>query len=101
MRLGDSVMIKNAVADGYLVCDMSDRINSNDEAYAVTCAPKMAACARSVYFITSADPNVKADDCVRYGMEVRVVANPYISAKPLFLNSCQISPQSFARFSRN
>lgn len=89
VRLGDSVMIKNSVADGYLVCDMSDRINTHDEAYAVTCAPKMAACARSVYCITSADPNSQgSDDCVKYGMEVRVQSNPYILNKPLYLSSC-------------
>jgi hypothetical protein len=38
---------------------------------------------------------------VRYGQEIRIAANPHIHNKPLFLSSCQISPLSFARFTRN
>ena len=38
---------------------------------------------------------------MRYGQEIRIAANPFICAKPLYLNSCPISPQAFARFSRN
>lgn len=42
-----------------------------------------------------------SDDTVRYGQEIRLAANPHIHNKPLYLNSTQISPLAFARFSRN
>ena len=50
---GDAVMLKNCLTNGWLVCDMSDRVTSNDEAYAVTTTDKaVGACARSVMYIT-------------------------------------------------
>ena len=59
LRFGDAVMLKNCLTNGWLVCDMSDRITSNDEAYAVTTTEKaIGACARSIVHITrgSASP---------------------------------------------
>lgn len=80
---------------------MSDRITSSDEAYAVTtCNKEVGPCARSVVSIQHAD-NVDCHDVVTYGQEIRIVSNPYISNKPLYLHSEQISPLAFARFSRN
>ena len=83
-----------------MVCDMGDRIVTHDEAYAVTSSSKVGPCARSVFSI---EPNgkVAGDDIVRYGQEIRILANPHILSKPLYLNSCPISPMAFARFSRN
>ena len=83
-----------------MVCDMGDRIVTHDEAYAVTSSSKVGPCARSVFSI---EPNgkVAGDDIVRYGQEIRILANPHILNKPLYLNSCPISPMAFARFSRN
>ena len=79
---------------------MSDRITTHDEAYAVTSSEKVGPCARSVFSIEANDKTL-TDDIVRYGQEIRVQANPHILAKPLYLNSCPISPMAFARFSRN
>lgn len=100
LRFGDMIMLRNSVTTGVLVCDMSDRITTHDEAYAVTSSEKVSACARSVFSIEANDKTL-ADDIVRYGQEIRVQANPHILAKPLYLNSCPISPMAFARFSRN
>ena len=79
-------MLRNKVTEGAMVCDMSDRIVTHDEAYAVTSVGKVGPCARSVYVI---EPNAQnaGDDIVRYGQEVRIAANPYILNKPLYLNS--------------
>ena len=101
LRFGDSIMLRNNVTGGVLVCDMSDRIVTHDEAYAVTSSDKVGPCARSVYSVESSTKQTAADDIVRYGQEVRICANPHICNKPLFLNSCPISPMAFARFSRN
>ena len=50
---GDSIMLKNCLTNGWLVFDMSDRVTSNDEAYAVTTTEKaVGACARSIMYIT-------------------------------------------------
>ena len=86
LRFGDSIMLRNKVTEGAMVCDMSDRIVTHDEAYAVTSVGKVGPCARSVYVI---EPNAQnaGDDIVRYGQEVRIAANPYILNKPLYLNS--------------
>lgn len=55
LKFGDGVMLKNSLTNGWLVCDMSDRITSNDEAYAVTTTEKaVGACARSVIHIVRA-----------------------------------------------
>lgn len=41
-------MLKNCLTSGCLVFDMSDRVTSNDEAYAVTTREDAGACARSI-----------------------------------------------------
>lgn len=85
---------------------MSDRITSNDEAYAVTTVEGAKACARSIVYLCKADsqPVLGApanDDMIRYGQQVRIQSNDLICNKPLFLSSQPISPLAFARFSRN
>ena len=74
LRLGDSVMLRNTVTGGVLVCDMSDRITTHDEAYAVTTSGKVSNCARSVYTIqaNSAQAASAGDDTVKYGQEIRI-----------------------------
>ena len=86
-----------------MVFDMSDRITTHDEAYAVTATTKAGAVARSVVQIM---PAGKAKGEVEggpvcFGQDIRIVANPHISNKPLYLHSCPVSPMAFARFSRN
>ena len=98
-------MMKNCLTNGWLVCDMSDRITSHDEAYAVTTTEKaVGACARSILHIVRSGNNQggpASDDMVRYGQEVRLQSNEFICNKPLFLSSQPVSPLAFARFSRN
>lgn len=68
LRVGDAIMLKNCLTNGWLVCDMSDRITSNDEAYAVTTTVKpVGACARSIYHITRNGAQQSADTIIRYG----------------------------------
>ena len=72
MRFGDAVMFKNSLTNGWLVCDMSDRITSNDEAYAVTTTEKaVGACARSIVHLMRSQANAPGqpanDDLIRYG----------------------------------
>ncbi len=84
---------------------MSDRITSNDEAYAVTTTEKaVGACARSIVHLVRAQQNQggpASDDLVRYGQEIKLQSNDFICNKPLFLSSQPVSPLAFARFSRN
>lgn len=57
-------------------------------------------CARSVFKVQKVYKD-QGDNFVRYGEPIRIVANDKILAKPLYLHSAQITPQVFARFSRN
>lgn len=99
-------MLKNCKTNGWLVCDMSDRIQSHEEAYAVTTTTKaVGACARSIVHIVRSNAKTQGgpanDDMVRYGQEIRLQSNDFICNKPLFLASQPVSPLAFARFSRN
>jgi len=89
LRYGDSVMLKSCRTNGWLVCDMSDRISSNDEAYAVTTTDKaVGACARSIVCLVRGGADGAAnDDIIRYGQEIRIKSNDFISNKDLFLSS--------------
>lgn len=91
----------NKCTNGFLVFDMDDTISSVDEAYACTATTNnIGPCGRSILYVESVtDP--KMDSKVMYGDQVRFVTNPYIFHKPLYLHSCQLTPQIFARFSRN
>lgn len=106
LRFGDAVMLKSCMTNGWLVCDMSDRIASHEEAYAVTTTEKaVGACARSIVHLMRAVANGQGapanDDTIRYGQEIRIQSNEFICNKPLFLSSQPVSPLAFARFSRN
>lgn len=95
--------MRNAATCGVLVCDTSDKVQTHDEAYAVTTTPKaVGACARSIFVIERADDKDGApDNSVYYGQDVRFVTNSQLLNRPMYLSSSQISPTSYARFSRN
>lgn len=105
LRFGDAVMFRSCLTNGWLVCDMSDRISSHDEAYAVTTTAKaVGACARSIVHLMRNDGSQGGpanDEMIRYGAEIRIQSNQFICNKPLYLSSQPISPLAFARFSRN
>lgn len=91
----------NKQTNGFLAFDMDDKITSVDEAYACTTTTNnLGPCGRSVLFVQSVN-NPNSEDKVCYGDQVRFVTNPYIFHKPLYMHSCQLTPQIFARFSRN
>ena len=94
LRFGDSIMLMNKCTNGTLVFDMSDRITAHDEAYSVTSTDKdLGPCARSVLTLKRYDEkDGSPDDVVRYGQQIQLPANPYISGKPLYLHSTQVSP---------
>lgn len=98
MHYGDFVLLQSCRTKQTLVFDMSDRITTHDEAYAVTATADVGAVARSVVQIISAKGDGKGPVC--FGDEIRVQANPHICNKNLFLHSTPVTPMVFARFSR-
>ena len=96
-------MICNKATNGFLVFDLGEKIASVEEAFGCTTTDKeIGPCARSVIVIKRYDQNDgSVDNIVRYGQKVQLQANPYIYAKPLFLHSMQVTPNSYARFSRH
>ena len=95
-------MLKNNQTNGVLVFDSGDKVTSQDEAYACTTSSKtVGPCARSVVILTKAEDDGETDKVVRYGQKIRFEATTHLMGKKLYLHSCQISPLSFARFSRN
>jgi len=96
-------MLKSMQVDGWLVCDLSDKVTSCDEAYGVTTTPKpVGAVARSVFVLDRGDPSDGApDNCVHFGQKVRLMTNAQMAHKQLFLHSAPITPLAYARFSRN
>ena len=103
LRFGDKVMMLNKKTNGFLVLDMGDRITSYDEAYGVTTTNNnIAPCARSIFVLSRAEEGDGfSDETLHYGQKVRLLANPWIHHKKLYLHSCPISPQAYARFSRH
>ena len=102
LRFGDSVMLLNKMTNGFLVFDMSDKITSHDEAYACTTTDKdIGPVARAVFIISKAEQDAFQDNILRYGQKIKLESNPYIYGKKLYLHSCQVSPQFYARFSRH
>lgn len=81
-------MLFNKATNGFLVFDMSDRITSNDEAYACTTSDKdQGPIARSVLVIRKSEQQKGMDDIIRYGEKVVFESNPYISNKTIYLHS--------------
>lgn len=81
-------MMMNKQTNGFLVFDMDDRITTYcDESYACTTTTKeVGPCGRSVISIVKVKDG-EGDDLVRYGQDVRLMTNPYIFHKPLYLHS--------------
>jgi len=101
LRFGDSVILENQKTNGVLCFDLSDKINSHEEAYSATTTDKQPApVARNVIVIERADSKSR-DDTVRYGDAIKLCSNPHLIGKQCYLHSCPVSPQIFARFSRN
>lgn len=94
-------MLLNKLTNSYLAFDMSDKIAAHEEAYSVTTTDKVGPCARSVLVLSKAEEDGAPDNVIRYGQKVKFESNPYIYARKLYLHSTMISPQFFARFSRN
>lgn len=86
---------------GYLAFDMSDKIPAHEEAYSCTTTDKVGPCARSIFVFSKGEEDGAPDNIIRYGQKVKFESNPYIYGKKLYLHSTMISPQFFARFSRN
>ena len=103
LKIGDHIMLLNKQNNGFLVMDLGEKITSLDEAYGVTTTNKeIGPCARSVFVIAKADPNDEnKDDLLHFGQKIRILSNPAILDRDLYLHSCQVSPVSYARFSRN
>ena len=67
LRFGDSVMMMNKRTNGFMVCDMGDKMVSSDEQYACTTTKKETGpCGRSVMNIEKVN-NDEGDDVVHYG----------------------------------
>ena len=103
VEFGDHVMLKSLQVEGWLVCDLADKVTSCDEAYGVTTTPKqLGPVARSVFVIERGDDkDGSPDNCVHFGQKVRITTNAQIMHKPLYLHSVPITPLAYARFSRN
>ena len=102
LRFKDNVMFMNKQTNGFLVFDTDDKITSVDEAYACTTTlDSIGPCGRSILYIECVENPGTCASHVLYGEQVRFVTNPYIFHKPLYLHSCQLTPQIYARFSRN
>ena len=82
-------MMRNAATCGALVCDVSDKIQTHDEAYAVTTTDKtIGPQARSIFVIERADDKDGApNNCVHYGQDVRLTTNGNLMNRPLYLSS--------------
>lgn len=93
-------MLWNKKTDGFLVIDMGDRIQSFEEAYAVTTSTRCPGpINRSVFVVVRAEPTEEGEEgekgdkgdkgnggdegVVQYGEKVRILANNYISRKPV------------------
>ena len=85
LHFGQKIMLWNKMTNGFLVIDVGDRIQCFEEAYAVTTNNKnIGPINRSVFVVARADPNDEfTDDLVHYGQKIRILANCYISSKPV------------------
>ncbi len=97
LRSGDNVMLKNKCTNGWMVMDMGDRVLGVEEGYQLsTCKDNPGPVTRSMFVICRAEkqdifggPN---DPVIRYGQKVKLMANPYIYRKKLFVSSTPLGP---------
>jgi len=102
VHFGDHIMLLNKETDGFLVTDIYDPITGHDEAYNASTAKNVSPCARSVFLLKkyTKEKDLFQDDIVRYGQKIQIQSNPLLYNKELYLNSCHISPNHVAKFSR-
>lgn len=80
--------------------DLSDRINSSDEGYAVTTSTlTQAHVARNVYVIEGYGAGVRNGDVLRLGQPFRIRVNPALKDN-VYLHSQPISTMSASKVSR-
>lgn len=85
LHYGHKVMLWSKKTDGFLVIDMGDRIQSFEEAYAVTTSTRCTGpINRSVFVLVRAESDEEGDEgVVNYGEKIRIMANRYIASKPV------------------
>lgn len=112
LSTGIYFMLKNLKTNGSMVIDTDDKNLNYTAAFAVTTSPVVNfPCARSLFkfekYIDKKDINSSINRDFRYspiltyGDKVCIIAYPAMYKDPLYLYSCQVSPFSFSRFSRN
>jgi Ca2+-binding EF-hand superfamily protein len=103
LHFGAKVMLLNKKTNGFLVCDPWDKIAGTDDEYAVTSSTNITRpVARSVFILVRERQNDGyPGDCLHYGQPFLLQVHSFLSSPPLYLHSCTVSPQHFARFSRH
>jgi hypothetical protein len=100
VHIGDHLMLYSVKTQGVLSVDLSDRINSSDEGYAVTTSTlTQAHVARNVYVIEGYGNGVQKGDVLRLGQPFRIRVNPSLMDN-LYLHSQPVSTMSASKVSR-
>jgi len=102
VHFGDHLMLLNKETDGFLVADVYNKRQGNEEGYYTFTAKNAFPSARSVFIIKkyTKEKDLFQDDIVRYGQKVQIQVNPLLFKKELLLHSCQITPSHVATLSR-
>lgn len=101
IRLGDSIMLYSVRTEGVLSVDVSDRIASSDEGYAVTTATSTHAhVARNTFVIEGYGTGCKRGDVLKLGQPFRLAVHPSLAKEPLYVHSQPVSVSSASKVSR-
>ncbi|EGR27077.1 hypothetical protein IMG5_201940 [Ichthyophthirius multifiliis] len=101
IRFGDRIMLQSLSAQGFVACDIYDKIVGQNEAYAISVTQNLKPQVRSVFELQRYDKeqDFYQDDIIHYGQQFRIQINKRLFDKDLFISSCHITPQKSAKFS--
>ncbi|KAL4454993.1 hypothetical protein ABPG74_006375 [Tetrahymena malaccensis] len=101
IHFGDRIMLYNDKTRGYLVCDIWEKYNQIDESYPVSTTGKTFPCARSIFLIQPCPEDYNPrQNILCYGQKFKIVVNPRMFRKPLYLSSQPADPQRSKKNSR-
>eukprot|EP00002_Diphylleia_rotans_P016726 TRINITY_DN3251_c0_g1_i2.p1 TRINITY_DN3251_c0_g1~~TRINITY_DN3251_c0_g1_i2.p1 ORF type:complete len:212 (+),score=39.55 TRINITY_DN3251_c0_g1_i2:79-714(+) len=109
VRIDDIVMLFSLQTEGFLACNLADKLSYAEHKYAVTTSWINCPCVRNTFTIKRYAkenhdllPITSRDGVLLYGQKFHIVSNPEMeSSSPLYLQSERVSTTSYAKYSKH
>ena len=85
-------MLHNKNTNSVLTCNINEKVLGMMEGYVALGSECHNPAIKSVFILIRAEKDFFTDDVIHYGQKVKIIVNPRLTNKPLYLHSAHIAP---------